>query len=140
MERSVEVAKTFEEQVFERMRASIGELMPDEQLKKLLEKAIDQMFFQPKIRKDGYGYHSHTEPAEIYSVVKELLEPTMRKAIREHLEAHHVDVMCAINAALAGGFVQAYHRALTQVMQEPFLDLQQSLARVCQANNLNTGE
>jgi hypothetical protein len=142
MNTAVTTPQSFEDRVYQKMRENIGELMTDEEMKKLLETAITKMFFTEKrIDRRGYGYSGDitVEPPEIYNLVRELVEPKLRAALREYLNEHSAEVQKAIDTALAGGLTQALATALNRMMSEPFLALQSQLYSVMSANDLRSG-
>ncbi|HPT26294.1 MAG TPA: hypothetical protein PLZ95_07725 [Bryobacteraceae bacterium] len=47
--------QAFEEQIKERLRQNIGELLPDEVLSEMVKKALTDMFFTPRIQRDRWG-------------------------------------------------------------------------------------
>jgi hypothetical protein len=119
--------QTFEQRVFTRMRENIGELMTDEEMRKLLDTTIERMFFTEK-KIPGRNYNSDTtEPPEIYKLVRELVEPQLKKALAEYLTAHAAEVAKAIDTALAGGIVEAYSRALARLTEGSMQALQGQL-------------
>lgn len=124
--------QNFEQRVFERMRANIGELMTDDELKRLLNTTVERMFFTAKVADTGYYRETRTEPPEIYKIVRELVEPKVRDAIKAYLEDHSAEVRKAIDEALAGGLVAAYTRALSELMAAPMQSLQNQLFTLTQ--------
>lgn len=128
---STEVAKTatFEERIYAKIRADIGSLMTDEDLKKLVDTTMQRVFFtkRERARHGGWG-EQYFDPPLIEEMVKELLEPTLQKAMVEWLEAHQADTLKICREALAGGFTQAVARALDFRMGQVFANLSVSLA------------
>jgi len=66
--------KTFQERMFERIRDQMGDLMTQEELKKIVETAVDKAFFQPTVIKRDYGRDETAPPPFVKLVEKELQE------------------------------------------------------------------
>lgn len=130
MNTAVTTPQTFEDRVFQRMRENIGELMTDEEMKKLLATAVERMFFT-STRRYPNNYHDQSmNPPEIYKLVSDLVEPMLKKALQEYLIEHSAEVQKAIEAALAGGLVAATARAIESLTSESFANLHSSLAQL----------
>jgi hypothetical protein len=72
--------QTFENNVKERLRKDIGELIPDDVLSALVKTAIQETFFTKK--KDGYK----TEESWFETEVKNLLRPKLEVTITDYLK------------------------------------------------------
>lgn len=129
--------QSFEQRMFERMRENVSQLMTDEDLKKLLDSTIEKMFFTPRTVNDG-RYNVRTDPPEIFNLVKELLEPQLKKALAEHMELHQKDIKQAIDRTIAGGFTAALSRCIDAQMAPAMHTLQGQLYNIISANNLKT--
>lgn len=136
MTTSVQVSQDFQTRLFEKIKTDIGSLMTDNELKKLVESAIERIFFTERVTTDGYGYNKKTQPPELIEVVKAAVEPKVREAVREWIDAHPEEVKKALDQALAGGLAQAVVRAfdhmLSNTMNQMQFNLQESLARALQ--------
>lgn len=62
MANEIETSKDFQDRVFEKIRADIGNLMTDAELKSLLHAAMSRAFFEPIVVKDRYGYNNQENP------------------------------------------------------------------------------
>jgi hypothetical protein len=136
MTTSVQVSQDFQTRLFEKIRTDIGSLMTDDEIKKLVESAIERIFFTERVTKDGYGYQRTTQPPELVEVVKAAVEPKVKEAVQEWIAAHPDEVKRALDQALAGGLAQAVLRAfdtmLSNTMSQVQFNLQESLARALQ--------
>jgi hypothetical protein len=75
--------QTFEEKVKSRLKETIADMLPDEALAALVQRAVDEQFFKP--RKTGTGAYNDPykdAPGWFVSEVAKLAEPI----IKEHVE------------------------------------------------------
>ena len=93
--------KSFEEKLKDRIRDSIGELMTDEDLQRIVERGIDEVFFDE--RTEGYGYNLKRHSPLIHEVVKEVLKDRMNKAVDAWLSTHEEEVKTAVDRAVTQG-------------------------------------
>lgn len=70
---------SFEERMMGRIRESIGDLMTDDDLKKIVERGVHKAFFEPTKRTDGY--RTIEEDPKILSVLRGLLIERVRGAV-----------------------------------------------------------
>lgn len=79
------VEDTFKQKITDRLREDIGNLMPDEMLQKLVDKATQEMFFTKQITKKDYG-REEVQPSWFETKVKALLELSISKIVDKYLE------------------------------------------------------
>lgn len=72
----------FQEKISQKLRDDIGELLPNDALSKLIERAIEENFFKERVVETG-SYHipTRTEPSWFVATIKEMTE----KMVREHV-------------------------------------------------------
>lgn len=121
---TVATTKDFQERLYEKIRTDIGSLMSDVDIKKLVDTAMERVFFTPEVKKDQWGHQTSVKPPKIEQLIQELLEPALRKAISEWLNTHPDVLTQALDKALAGGLATATLRALDSMMQTQFTQLQ----------------
>lgn len=80
--------ESFQEKMKERVTQGIGDLMPDEMLKQLIEKAIDDAFFKPQKQVIGSGYHQKQVdgPSWFEEHLSKLIEPMLKEKINEWMQ------------------------------------------------------
>lgn len=79
--------KTFEQKMMDKVKDSIGDLMSDEDLKKIVDKGIEEVFFKPKERIKGSGYHAERKilPSLIDDMLRDLLKERVKKAAEDYI-------------------------------------------------------
>lgn len=82
-EKEIEISKSFEERMKDRVREGIGDLITDDDLRPLIIAGIKDVFTERKRRANHSGYQSGTEDSIIESVVKDNDE--LREVIKEEV-------------------------------------------------------
>ena len=125
MTKEVMVPQTFEDKMKERIRDSIGELITDEELSKLVHKSVDQVFFQPVKLKDGFHYKEG--PSLLNGLIGELLTGQVREAVNQYIKEHPDEVIKAVKEVLSSGMGNAVLSALNAQFQSQLWNLQQNI-------------
>ena len=122
-------ADTFQQRMFERIRESMGELLSEEDLKELLEKAIEKSFFEERIvQSSSYFGGNQKKPSLFQELVTEQVQPMMEKAITAWLQDNSEQVTSTIDAVLKDGLLGALSKAIEQKMQTPVFNLRQEIS------------
>ncbi len=111
MSSDLEKQKTFEERMKDRIRDSIGELMTDEELSKIVTKATEEIFFKPTTLHESY--HSKEIPPFIHTIIKELLTDSVRDLTREYFEQNKDAVTETIKEIIKEGLGSAVLSAIS---------------------------
>lgn len=77
----VQTNKEFQEAIIERLRSDIGNLIPDDALKAMIEQAMQSMFFTRKVERSGY------RDKELPSWFEEAVEQELNERIRSMAQA-----------------------------------------------------
>lgn len=123
MPNELTVPQTFEEKMRTRIRESIGELMPDDELSKLVHRGVEDVFFKEVTVKDPWGHVLSPRPGMIYDMVKELLTPRVEAVIREYVKEHPDEVRLAIENVLATGVGTAIVKGFAALFEESLVNL-----------------
>ncbi len=115
MSTEIEKQKTFEERMKARIRDSIGELMTDEELSKIVNKATEEVFFKPLELKDGY--RTKEVPPFSHNIVKELLTDSVRKEVEKYFSENKEDVSKMVKQIIQDGLGKALMNALDSKFQ-----------------------
>lgn len=104
MANEVVQAKTLQERVGERIRDQIGDLLTDDDLKKLVDTALQEAFFKDRrVGEDRYGRFD-TKPPLLVEHVHQLLQAQVKVAAQQWINDHADEVRKIIDARLSGGF------------------------------------
>jgi Glu-tRNA(Gln) amidotransferase subunit E-like FAD-binding protein len=129
MSNEIQQSKSFEDRMRDRIRESIGDLIDDETLTKLIHSGIQKTFFQERlIAKSStfYGKDSHKEPL-IVEILKELLEEQVREAVDEYIKSNHDEIMEQIKQVVDSGVGMSVVRALTSTFKNDLIDFQMNV-------------
>jgi len=105
MSNEIETSKAFQERVFEKIRADIGNLMTEDELKALLDAAMKKAFFDPiKVQS---GYHDYEKEPVFVTMVRDLMRDRVRAAVDVWMEENKELVSSKIGEALKAGIAGA---------------------------------
>jgi len=127
MTKEVMIKQTFEEKMKERIRESIGELITDEELSKLVHKSVDQVFFAPtKIKRGSFGDYEEG-PSLLNGLIKELLTPQVNKSIQQYINEHPAEVIKVVKEVVSVGMGNALLNAVNYQFQNDLINLQSNI-------------
>lgn len=96
---TVNPQQQFEEAIKNRIRADIGDLIPDEVLAGLVEKAIQSMFFTKKVEKKQYGNDIHY-PSWFEDEIERCIRGQIQKTVEAYFEKHGDKISQAVSEEL----------------------------------------
>lgn len=115
--------QTFEERMKERIRDSIGELMPDAALAEIVKRATEQAFFKPREleRRDAYyGGRPETKEPWITEFVRGELSKQVGEAVKAWMKENDARIQEAVNAALGENIMDTLASAVRQTFSGAF--------------------
>lgn len=130
MSTEVATSKDFQERMFERIRSSMGDLMTDEELKKIVDAAVHKAFFEPTIKVESEGTYHRREvpgPPHIVTLIDELIRDNVKELTRAWLEAHSEELLEIVRKRLDGGIVNAVSQAINTMMADRFMRFQNEM-------------
>jgi hypothetical protein len=101
MTAEIATSQSFQERMFAKIRDQMGDLMTDDDLKKLVDVAMKKAFFED--RRTGEGYHSTVKPPLFVELIEKQLREEVSRVVAQWVAEHPEDVTKAIDAALAKG-------------------------------------
>lgn len=122
MSEEIMTRESFEERMKNRIRKDIGKLMTDEELSEIVKRAMNDIFFSATIERSGYKTVEH--PPFLHELLKELLEPLMRKAIIDYIVSHEKEVMAGVVKVMELGAGNAVLRAIQAMFQQDLFSFQ----------------
>jgi hypothetical protein len=79
-------SQAFEEKIKDRLRRDIGDLIPDEVLAQLIQRSINSIFFEPRVKKSEYGHTLESKPSWFQETVEGLLRKEVDRLLHDYLE------------------------------------------------------
>jgi hypothetical protein len=115
MSNEVATQKNFQDRMVNKIRESIGDLMTDDELKKIIERGVDEVFFKEHIVQEGF--QSIHKPPWLCIIVKELLSEKVEKYVAAFLANRTVDVEKVIYKTVQEGVGMALIKTFTDKFQ-----------------------
>ncbi len=124
---SNEIAKpeTFEEKMKERIRESIGELMTDEDLSKIVHRAVDEIFFQKKAVNDGWKT-VYKDPL-IHEILKDVLTNQVKESVENYIKTHNDEINKIVNRVVEDGIGFTFLKALNNKFSSELINFQMQI-------------
>lgn len=124
MTTEITTPQNFEDRLKARIKDSIGELVSDDDLKRIIERGIEDALFNPRrilTRTDSWGNKQYdTGPPLVQEIVTPLLREEMASAVAQWLRAHPDTVEKIIAESLGKGITAAVTKAIDEKMQHAF--------------------
>ena len=118
--------QAFQEKLEARIRKDIGDLMPDDALMGILDRATEKAFFEERTVKEGY----HERKVESWSVtiLRELLEERMKVALEKWILANDEKFKEMVAKRLDEGIASAFVKSFDRLMQNTAMSYQQDVS------------
>ena len=130
-------SKTFEQRMKERIRDSIGDLISDEDLSKMVDRSLEEVFFKERANPKRTSYYNSGEPDTLppllHEIVKSAMTEQVSEAVKEYIANNREQVNDTIKTVLERGMGNALISALNGVFSTQLASLQVNLAN--QFNN-----
>lgn len=127
MTQEIETTKTFQEKMFERIRGQMGDLMSTDDLKAVVNSAMQKAFFDPAYETDRYGNSIRMKDSVFVNLIRKEMEPKVIEAIKTWLAEHPEEVTKAIDETVAKGMFGLIQQHLTQAISQPMFNLANDL-------------
>lgn len=85
----------FQENITKRVQADIGSLLPEDALKRMIERAVEETFFKPRRVQQQYG-NDIIQPGWFVEAVAKAAQPQIEKAVAAFVEEHQDVIAKAI--------------------------------------------
>jgi predicted house-cleaning noncanonical NTP pyrophosphatase (MazG superfamily) len=125
--------QTFEQRMKERIRESIGDLISDEDLTKMVDRSLEEVFFKSRPNPKHTAYYNSGEPATIppllHELVKEVLEANVQAAVREYIGSHTEEVNAIIQKVVQEGIGAAVLGAMNSMFSHQLMNLQNNISQ-----------
>jgi hypothetical protein len=121
--------KAFAERIFDRIKDGLGDLMTDDELKVLLDRAVDEAFFKPRTVPDGrWGDRTREVPAHFVTMTRELMDKQVQQQVNDYFETHADEIKEKVAEVLQQGIGDAILSSIKYKLLDPLMALQSSLA------------
>ena len=121
--------KSFQQKLEERIRKDIGELMPDEALAEIVNKAVEKAFFEDRVSTGRYG-ETNRKPPWMVDAITELMEQQVRQAVEKWVADNNERLIQVVRERLDKGIVSAVINALDSIFSGFSFDMQNRFEQV----------
>lgn len=120
----IALSQPLHERVYERIRDSIGDLMTDEDLKILVDKATEKAFFQER----GTGsYNDKLRPSLFMEMMEKEMQPLIATALKEWMANNSELVAKTLTDVLEQGAAKMMMRGFDSMLYSAFSDFETRL-------------
>jgi hypothetical protein len=127
----VVVAQTFEQKMKSKIRDSIGDLISEDELSKMITRSVEEVFFtkRPNPKRSSYGHSSEPEFLQpfLHEIVKECLQPTVSFVVSEYIKSHPEIIKATINDVVVAGVGNAVVQAMNMQFQNHLFAFQSNI-------------
>lgn len=131
MSNEITTTKSFQEKMFEKIREQMGDLMSEDDLKLIVNSAMEKAFFQGEDIRDRWGNLTKREESLFITLIKREMEPKVKEAIKEWFSNHPEEVKNAIDSTIAKGMFTLIKQHIESVCQGPIQELAHRLQSNC---------
>lgn len=124
----ITTGNTFEERMKARIKDSIGDLITDEDLTKLINRGVEDVFFKKTVIRVN-SYDTKEGPSLLESIVKELLETQVRDCVKDYLKDNSETVKTTIDEVVREGIGKAMIAAMNQSFQNSLYQFQANISQ-----------
>ena len=119
--------ETFETKLRNKIKDSIGDLITNDDLSKLVHRSLEEVFFTPR-KNPNRSYYNSNEPDTIapllHDIVKETLQPMVTEAVKEYITKNNDEVLKAVKEVVTAGVGNAVVTAMNMQFQNQILTFQ----------------
>ena len=128
-------SKTFEERMFDKIRSQMGDLMTEDELKAILEKAVDKAFFSQRTMR--VDYRDVVKEPVFIELIRDEMKPLIHAELRVWLAENQETVGSILHAVIGESAKQMVANAFDNLMSDAFGSFAFSLRdRLMQNHNI----
>lgn len=133
MKNEIEKAMSFEDRMKQRIKESIGDMITDEELSKIVQKGIHVAFFESKILTDSYGREIKPDDPLIVDIVKSCVSQKVNIAVKEWFAENPEKVTLIVDKVIRDGIF----KIIIQEIESNFRNAFNSFGQEIQNNITN---
>lgn len=120
MNTEVEVTKSFDDRMKDKIRESIGDLITDEELSKIVAQGIHAAFFEPVSVDNSYSRNPKREPL-ITNIVKELLSEKVNLAVKGWFKDNPEAMTPILDEVIKSGITKTIFNQIDSALSTEFI-------------------
>lgn len=113
MNAQITTPQTFEQKMMDRIKDSIGDLLSDDDLKRIVEQGIEKALFEKRTVHSGTGsWNDRVEDSLVDKAVREFLDERVTDAVNKWLDENPERMQLAVDDAVKAGIAGCVNRSL----------------------------
>lgn len=133
---SIEMSKSFNDRMKERVKESIGELLTDEELSSIVKKGVNDLFFEPIYEKNSWGSSIKVSNPLAVVMLEGLLEEKVKEEVKNYISNNKEDIHKEINKIIENGIFGAVVNTFTNMFKNDFYTFQSQILTTLNNNNI----
>jgi len=113
-------SKSFEDKMKDRVKESIGDLMTDEDLSKIVHRSMEEIFFTEKEIKNSWGSVTKTIQPLSHEMVREILTPLIKVKMNQFIKQHSSIIEDHIKTVIDNGLSKLMLKSVDSYMENKF--------------------
>ncbi len=113
--------ETFMERVKAKLRDDIGSLLPDEAVSEMVQRAVDEEFFKPRlVPKPGRSTYSNDtieKPSQFQEMVLEAVTPIIQKRVLKIVKDHDEEINEQIQKTINDGITKLFLKSFDEIVK-----------------------
>ena len=114
-----QVTKSFDERMMDMMRENVGGLFTPDDLKKIVERGIEKLFFEARLTNSNYGRNDY-KPSLSEELVEKHMKEQVRIAIAEWIKDNPEKMLPIIETAINKGITTHIMNVVEGLFQNTF--------------------
>jgi hypothetical protein len=127
----VVVTKSFDERMMDMMKENVGGLFTPEDLKKIVERGIEKLFFEARLTNSSYSRNDY-KPSLSEELVEKYMKEQVRIAISEWIQNNPEKITPIIETAINTGITKHIMNAVENFFQNTFWQFGEQLKQQIQ--------
>lgn len=103
--------RDFQETVKQKLRETIGEMMPTEVLQKLIEETVREVYLSPIIKQESYG-NTRVEPSVVIQLIDKSIRAMVEVEVQKWFSENHQAMVQIVSDMIKAGIVTAITSSL----------------------------
>ena len=126
MTNTPQVTKSFDERMMDMMRENVGSLFTPEDLKKIVERGIEKLFFESRLVSSSYGRNDF-KPSLSEELVEKHIKEQVKIAIADWIQNNPEKILPIIETTINTGITKHIANAIESAFQNALFQFGESI-------------
>ena len=123
---NVATNESFEAKMKTRIKESIGDLITDEELSKLINAQIKVIFLDRRVEDNGYSQAKHKPPL-LEEIIKECLTDNVKDLVKSYINDNSTEIQVTVKTVVQEGVGVAFMKALSNSFSGDMHSMEQNI-------------